>query len=162
LLKCRALKGQRSSQRPFSVYRAGFEVRTYRRVQRLLFFNNFPAETSIGVYGLVHSVNLTYSDQLTPPDSQAPIYTFLTSLTQTGYHTEAQGQHNRSLPPLEFDYSQPRLDPTIHTADRDSLRDLPEGVDGSRFAQELEARGVRTPAGRHHWDAKQVSRLLAA
>ena len=30
------------------------------------------------------------------------------------------------------------------------------------IAQELEARGVRTPAGRDHWDAKQVSRLLAA
>jgi len=30
------------------------------------------------------------------------------------------------------------------------------------IAQELEERGVRTPAGRDHWDAKQVSRLLAA
>jgi DNA invertase Pin-like site-specific DNA recombinase len=30
------------------------------------------------------------------------------------------------------------------------------------IAQELEARGVRTPAGRDRWDAKQVSRLLAA
>jgi hypothetical protein len=30
------------------------------------------------------------------------------------------------------------------------------------IAQELEARGVRTPAGRDHWDAKQVSRLLVA
>jgi hypothetical protein len=30
------------------------------------------------------------------------------------------------------------------------------------IAQELEARGVRTPAGRDHWDAKQVSRLVAA
>ena len=29
------------------------------------------------------------------------------------------------------------------------------------IAQELEARGVRTPAGRDRWDAKQVSRLLA-
>jgi DNA invertase Pin-like site-specific DNA recombinase len=30
------------------------------------------------------------------------------------------------------------------------------------IAQQLEARGVRTPAGRDRWDAKQVSRLLAA
>jgi DNA invertase Pin-like site-specific DNA recombinase len=30
------------------------------------------------------------------------------------------------------------------------------------IAQQLEERGVRTPAGRDHWDAKQVSRLLAA
>jgi RHS repeat-associated protein len=118
---------------PFSVYRSGFEVRTYRRVQRLLFFNNFPGETSIGAYGLVRSVDLTYSDQLTPPDPRGPIYTFLASLAQTGYRIDAQGQHSRSLPPLEFDYSQPKLDPTIRTADPDSLNDLPEGVDGGRF-----------------------------
>jgi hypothetical protein len=30
------------------------------------------------------------------------------------------------------------------------------------IAQELEARGIRTPAGRDRWDAKQVSRLLVA
>jgi DNA invertase Pin-like site-specific DNA recombinase len=30
------------------------------------------------------------------------------------------------------------------------------------IALQLEARGIRTPAGRDHWDAKQVSRLLAA
>ena len=75
----------------------------------------------------------TYSDQLAPPDPRAPIYTFLASLAQTGYRTDAQGQHSRSLPPLEFDYSQPTLDPTIRTADPDSLNDLPEGVDGGRF-----------------------------
>jgi hypothetical protein len=30
------------------------------------------------------------------------------------------------------------------------------------IAQELEARGVRTPAGRDRWAPAQVSRLLAA
>jgi RHS repeat-associated protein len=118
---------------PFSVYRSGFEVRTYRRVQRLLFFNNFPGETSVGAYGLVRSVDLTYSDQVAPPDPRAPIYTFLVSLAQTGYRTDAQGQHKKSLPPLEFDYSQPKLDTTIRSTDPDSLSDLPEGVDGARF-----------------------------
>ena len=32
----------------------------------------------------------------------------------------------------------------------------------TEFAQELEARGVRTPAGRDRWAPAQVSRLLAA
>ena len=118
---------------PFSVYRSGFEVRTYRRVQRLLFFNNFPDEASIGANGLVRSLDLTYSDQLARPDPQAPVYTFLASLVQNGYRTDAQGRHIRSLPPLEFDYSRAKLDPTIRSADRDSLSDLPEGVDGGRF-----------------------------
>ena len=38
---------------PFSIYRAGFEVRTYRRVQRLLFFHNFPDEPTAGADCLV-------------------------------------------------------------------------------------------------------------
>jgi RHS repeat-associated protein len=118
---------------PFSRYRSGFEIRTYRRVQRLLFFNNFPGETSIGAFGLVRSLDLSYSDQLTPPDPGGPVYTFLASLTQTGYRTDAQGRHTKSLPPLEFDYTRARLDPTIRAVERDSLGDLPEGVDGSRF-----------------------------
>lgn len=98
-----------------------------------MFFNNFRGEASIGTYGLVRSVDLTYSDQRAPPDPWAPVYTFLASLAQTGYRTDAQGQHRRSLPPLEFDYSQQKLDPTIRAADPDSLSDLPEGVDGGRL-----------------------------
>jgi Salmonella virulence plasmid 65kDa B protein len=117
---------------PFSSYRPGFESRTYRRIQRLLFFNNFPGE-AIGAYGLVRTISLLYSDQLIPPDPQGPIYTFLASLTQTGYRTDDTGRHAQSLPPLEFDYSRPTLDPTIRAVDRDSLVDLPEGVDGARF-----------------------------
>jgi hypothetical protein len=40
-----------------------------------------------------------------------------------------------------------------------SQRDLPPSP---LQTVRLDARGVRTPAGRDRWDAKQVSRLLAA
>ena len=118
---------------PFSTYRSGFEIRTYRRVQRLLFFNNFPDEPSVGAYGLVRSIDLTYSDLSTPPDPNGPIYTFLVKLQQTGYREDAGGLHVKSLPPLEFDYTQARLDPNVRAVDRESLGNLPEGVDGSRY-----------------------------
>ncbi len=72
---------------PFSSYRAGFEVRTYRRVQRLLFFNNFPGEPTAGPDYLVRSLDFEYSDQQAPADPHNPIYTFLVSVTQTGYHS---------------------------------------------------------------------------
>ena len=39
---------------------------------------------------------------------------------------------------------------------------LNSGQPKALAAQELEARGVRIPAGWDRWDAKQVSRLLAA
>jgi Salmonella virulence plasmid 65kDa B protein len=48
---------------PFSSYRSGFEVRTYRRVQRVLMFNNFPNETTAGAVRLVRSLDLICSDQ---------------------------------------------------------------------------------------------------
>ena len=96
---------------PFSSYRAGFEVRTYRRVQRLLFFNNFPEEPTAGPNCLARSLDLAYSDQQAPPDPRSPIYTFVVSVTQTGYRQGDQGLVTRSMPPLEFDYSQPQIQP---------------------------------------------------
>lgn len=117
---------------PFSSYRAGFEIRSYRRVQRVLFFNNFPQETTAGANCLVCSLDLVYSDQLSPSDPRNPLYTFLISATQTGYSTGASGPFARSMPPLEFDYSTPQLQADVLRLDRDSLGNLPEGIDGQR------------------------------
>jgi len=118
---------------PFSSYRAGFEVRTYRRVNRILFFNNFPAEPNVGADCLVRSLDLLYSDNQSAANPLNPIYTFLVSATQTGYTRSATGYASRSLPPLEFDYSQPQIQSVVRGLDRDSLGNLPEGIDGSRF-----------------------------
>lgn len=118
---------------PFSAYRSGFETRTYRRVQRLLFFNNFPAEPTAGPDCLVRSLDLAYSDQQAPADPRNPVYTFLTSVTQTGYRPGGGGFATRSMPPLEFDYSQPQIQPAVLTMDPGSQANLPEGLDGSRF-----------------------------
>jgi RHS repeat-associated protein len=118
---------------PFSIYRPGFEVRSYRRVQRLLSFNNFPDELTAGANTLVRSLDLVYSDQQSPADPRNPIYTFLVSATETGYRAEGGATISRSRPPLEFAYSQPQIEPAVLSLDRDSLGNLPEGVDGSRF-----------------------------
>jgi Salmonella virulence plasmid 65kDa B protein len=53
---------------PFSAYRAGFEIRTYRRCARILLFHDFPNEQNVGADCLVRSTDLTYSDQLNPAD----------------------------------------------------------------------------------------------
>ena len=45
---------------PFSTYRAGFEIRTYRLCQRVLMFHHFPAELENKDY-LVHSTEFTYA-----------------------------------------------------------------------------------------------------
>ena len=118
---------------PFSTYRSSFEVRTYRRIQRLLFFHNFPDEPTAGPNCLIRSLDFVYSDQQTPPDPRSPIYTFLVSVTQTGYRQSDQGPVTRAMPPLEFTYSQPEIQQDVLTLDPDSQGNLPEGLDGSRF-----------------------------
>jgi RHS repeat-associated protein len=118
---------------PFSTYRAGFEIRTYRRVKRLLFFNNFPNEPTAGANCLVRSLDLAYSDEVTPADPRNPIYTFLVSATQTGHRQDPTGPIARSMPPLQFTYSTPTINSDILSLDRESLGNLPEGVDGTRF-----------------------------
>ncbi|HXA84463.1 MAG TPA: SpvB/TcaC N-terminal domain-containing protein [Candidatus Dormibacteraeota bacterium] len=122
----------------FSSYRAGFEVRTYRRCERVLMFHSFPAETAVGANCLVHSTDFLYSDEVNPADPTNPNYTFLASVTQHGYRKTAGGggpaYDQRATPPLEFTYSQPEFHPEVlPLTDPQSLGNLPEGIDGGRF-----------------------------
>lgn len=114
---------------PFSSYRAGFEVRTYRLCQRVLMFHHIPnLPDGEGYEGLVRSTDFTYSHE------RDRIYTFLRSATQTGYRrNSANGYSQKSLPPLEFTYSEPLIDETVHEVDPVSLENLPEGFDGARY-----------------------------
>src|SRR5262249_36220559 len=47
---------------PFSSYRSGFEVRTYRLCQRVLLFHHFPGEDGVGTDCLVRSTDFVYRD----------------------------------------------------------------------------------------------------
>ena len=118
---------------PFSNHRAGFEVRTYRRVKRVLMFHHFPKEADVGNNCLVRSTDFLYSDDLAPPDPGAPIYTFLQSATETGHLRQGPIFVPRSLPPVEFEYSVPKIHPEVLTLDTQSAHNLPEGIDGSRY-----------------------------
>lgn len=118
---------------PFSVYRAGFEVRTYRRCQRVLLFHHFAGEAGVGADCLVRSTDFSFSDQTLATDPRNPVYTFLQAATQTGYRRDGDGYVRRSMPPDEFEYSQPQIQTDVLTLDRDSLANLPGGFDGARF-----------------------------
>ncbi len=118
---------------PFSSCRAGFEVRTYRRCQRILVFHHFAAEQAVGRDCLVRSTDLAYQDQISPADPRSPLYTFVASITQTGYRRSGSGYIKRSLPPLELEYSRAEVQADISTLDRESLAGLPEGIDGARY-----------------------------
>lgn len=129
---------------PFSSYRAGFEVRTYRLCQRVLMFHHFPDEPEVGRDCLVRSLDLTYSYEQNPSDVRNPIYSLLLSVMQTGYkRNPAGGYIQKSLPPLEFTYSEANIDETVRDVDRESLENLPYGLDGTRYQWvDLDGEGI--------------------
>lgn len=135
---------------PFSTYRPGFEVRTTRLCQRVLMFHHFPDDgTLVGESydGLVRSTDFTYSHQQDPQDSRNSIYTFLQQVRQTSYKRKnnqvANGYIKRSLPPVEYTYSQPIAQDTVEEVDSLSLENLPIGVDGAAYQwTDLHSEGI--------------------
>jgi len=118
---------------PFSSYRSGFEVRTYRICQRVLMFHHFPGEAGVEVDCLVRSTDFTYSNDVDPDDVCNPMYAFLRSVTQSGYRRTNSGYDRRSLPPVEFEYSEPVVQDEVELVDSESLENLPVGLDGSSY-----------------------------
>lgn len=118
---------------PFSSYRAGFEVRIYRTCQRILMFHHFPGETDVERDCLVRSTDFMHSNEVAPTDVRNPVYTFLRSVTQTAYRRNDGGYDSRSLPPLDFEYSEPILQNTVEEVDPSSLDNLPVGLDESSY-----------------------------
>lgn len=117
----------------FSAYRSGFEVRTCRLCQRVLMFHHFPAEADVGNELLVHSTDLTYHYERHPADVRNPVYSLLVEATQTGYRRAGATYTKKSLPPLEFTYSQPTIQQQVEVVDRASLANLPVGLDGTAY-----------------------------
>ena len=117
----------------FSSYRSTFEVRTYRLCQRVLMFHHFKDEADIGLDCLVRSTDFVYS-QAPPPDPAQPFYSYMVSSRQTGYvRKPPKGYLPSSLPPIEFEYTETRIDETVREVDAESLQNLPYGMDGAKY-----------------------------
>jgi len=130
---------------PFSSYRSGFEVRTYRICQRVLMFHHFVDEAGVGANCLVRSTDFNYSFEADPTSAQNPIFSYLLSATQSGYRRQQGGYIKKSLPPLELSYSQV---PTPEELAQQPIEDvvaenLPAGLDG-RIYQWLDLNGTGT------------------
>jgi RHS repeat-associated protein len=127
----------------FSVYRSGFEVRTTRLCRRVLMFHHFEGEAGVGENCLVRSTDFTYSQEEKPGDLRRPIYSFLLAVRQCGYRRQNGGYLRRSLPPLEFEYTQPIVQEAVEDVDADSLENLPTGLDGAAYRwSDLHGEGI--------------------
>jgi RHS repeat-associated protein len=129
---------------PFSAYRATFEVRTYRRCRRVLMFHNFP-ELPVQPC-LVRSTEFDYDDfdysqPYTAGDEAAHkgstrTRSIIRRIIQSGYVYAAGGMDpprylKKSLPPLEFEYTDATIDETV--IDAEGAENLPAGVDGTGY-----------------------------
>jgi len=122
---------------PFSTYRAGFEVRTYRLCQRVLMFHHFPAEPEVRHDCLVGSTDFAYRELRGVPEDRRrghPLASFVASVTPTGYtRADAGGYTRKSLPPLAFEYSQATIASRVETLDPVSLENIPAGLDDGAY-----------------------------
>lgn len=128
---------------PFSTYRAGFEIRTHRRCQRVLMFHRFQ-ELGSEPY-LVRSTEFDYSDldysqSITVEtelghNGSTRFASFIRAVIQSGYvRGEAPLTYlKKSLPQLEFEYSKATIHEEIKEIDTESLENLPYGLDGASY-----------------------------
>lgn len=118
---------------PFSSYRAGFELRTYRLCQRVLLFHTFPALND-GVPTLVRSTELEYR--------VSKVASLLIRARQTGYIKTEAGYDSKSTPAVSFTYSEPIVGQTIRNIDPQNLVNTPTGL-GERYQfVDLEGEGL--------------------
>ncbi|MFS8979724.1 SpvB/TcaC N-terminal domain-containing protein [Cupriavidus necator] len=124
----------------FSSYRSGFEVRTCRRCERVLMLHHIPEQLAgpgrvaqPGYRGVVHSTEFAYDDEINPNLATRAVYSFLKQVTQTGWKQEGGATTRRSLPPVEFTYTEPVVQELVEEVDPASLENLPIGLDGSAY-----------------------------
>src|SRR5579883_2196511 len=122
---------------PFSSYRPGFEVRTYRLCQRVLMFHHFPDEPGVGQDCLVKSTDWVYRNTRNHPGDTSqgnPLASFIASVTQSAYKRQADGSYlKKSLPSVEFGYTEAVINQMIQEVDAQSLKNLPMGFDGTLY-----------------------------
>ena len=112
-------------QDPFSTFRSGFEVRTYRLCRRVLMFHLFDELPQNPC--LVQSTGFQYRED--------PALTTLVSVVHNGFvwNGTAAAYLKKSMPPVEMAYQDPVIDPDLHFVDPDSLENVPGGLDGKDF-----------------------------
>ena len=113
---------------PFSSYRPGFEVRTYRRCHRILTFHHFPDEPGVGANCLVGSTDLTYTN------TGGSGMTTVASVTHTGYRRrQGGGYHIRRCRRWNSRYSKADLGHELRDLAPEALQNMPTGMDGTSY-----------------------------
>lgn len=148
---------------PFSNYRAGFEIRSFRLCRRILMFHRFDELGEAPT--LVKSTDVEYRED-TGESDRSLIASFVASATQSGYMRDAAGNYQKeSLPPIDFEYSDAKIDETLRTVDPSAIENMPGGLDESNYQWvDLDGEGISgvlTQQGSAWYYKRNLSPLLA-
>jgi RHS repeat-associated protein len=101
---------------PYSSYRSGFEIRTWRLCQRVLMFHDFGAALGDGpLPRLVTATELTHAAD--------PVATKLVRVRRVGYEWVGGAYVTGALPPLEFSYTTSAPDDQVRTVQAPPIPD---------------------------------------
>ncbi|MFY0598321.1 MAG: AHH domain-containing protein [Cyclobacteriaceae bacterium] len=113
-------------QDPFSSYRAGFEIRTYRLCRRLLMFHHFDGSDLGANPYLVKSTEITHDENA--------IASRITSIKHVCHKlNETPLGNEHEYPAVDFTYTEASIDTNIYQHGIEDLENLPNGVDGSQY-----------------------------
>jgi len=110
-------------QDPFSSFKSGFELRTYRLCRRVLMFHHFDETGHLGEDPvLVRSLDLAYDE--------GPSVTYLTSATQKGHLWNGTSYDATPMPPVSFSYREPTISSVVRDLPESARQSLPPSIDG--------------------------------
>ena len=121
---------------PFSTFRPGFEIRTYRRCERILMFHQFE-ELPHSPY-LTKSLQLFYEEKmaLTSVNENIEGFSYLITTRQNGHlwDSNTNTYSTEYLPELKCRYQPLEWNTDIEQASSETLRHWPSGLADNKYA----------------------------
>jgi RHS repeat-associated protein len=122
---------------PFSTYRSGFEIRTYRRCNRIFMFHCFDSTELPHNPYLTKSVQLFYDDGITLTGNQQEVtgFSFLIRARQNGHLWDAAASSYKTkfLPETEISYQAHEWNTSITSVTPENSANAPAGMDDKNY-----------------------------
>ncbi len=122
---------------PFSTYRSGFEIRTYRRCNRILIFHSFDEKELPHSPYLTKSLQLFYDEQTTLTGINQTLngFSFLVKARQNGHlwDASANSYSTKYLPEIEIKYQQHEWNTDVKSVTPENSVNAPIGIDDKKY-----------------------------
>jgi RHS repeat-associated protein len=129
---------------PFSDYKAGFEIRTYRLCRRILFFHDFKELDALPC--LVRSLDLSYklfqNNSATDAQIRNAETDYIIAVQQSGYIKNGTTYFKKSLPPVEFSFQELNWNTNVINITQENLENDPVGLSQGYQWTDLWSEGI--------------------